>query len=131
MYERKMENDIRCPLEYGIGLLSGKWKSRIICMIGNKKPLRFGEIKSNLLTVTDGVLASTLNELSVLTLIEKHEDSARGISEYKLTEKGKSLIPILQSMCQWSGKYYSKSNEVVMSQCLDCKFYKRWKSENK
>ena len=30
MYQRKLEKDIRCPLEYGMELFGGKWTSRII-----------------------------------------------------------------------------------------------------
>ena len=30
MYQRKLEKDIRCPLEYGMELFGGKWNSRII-----------------------------------------------------------------------------------------------------
>lgn len=129
MYQRKIEQELRCPLEYGINLLNGKWRSRIICMLENKKSLRFSEIKSNLINVTDGVLATTLIEMTKMSLIDKCEDVSNGIYEYRITEKGKSLIPILQSMCQWASKYYSKSSEVVMTQCLDCEFYKNWKNK--
>ena len=31
MYQRKLEPDIRCPLEYGLEIFGGKWNSRIIC----------------------------------------------------------------------------------------------------
>lgn len=127
MYKRKLESDIRCPLEYGISIMSGKWKSRIVCMIGNRKPLRYGEIKSKLMTITDGVLAATLNELIDMGVLVKNEDSSKGVFEYDLTAKGRSLIPVLQGMCQWAGQYYSESSEVVMSQCLDCEFYRKWK----
>ena len=27
MYQRKLEKDIRCPLEYGMELFGGKWNS--------------------------------------------------------------------------------------------------------
>lgn len=29
MYQKKLEKDIRCPLEYGLSVFGGKWKSRI------------------------------------------------------------------------------------------------------
>jgi len=31
MYQPKLEKDIRCPLEYGLAIFGGKWKSRVIC----------------------------------------------------------------------------------------------------
>jgi|GEM_PF-6078733 len=33
MYQRKLEKDIRCPLEYGMELFGGKWNFRIICVL--------------------------------------------------------------------------------------------------
>lgn len=36
LYQKKMEEDIRCPLEYGLSVFGGKWKSRIICVLAAK-----------------------------------------------------------------------------------------------
>lgn len=41
MYKPKLEKDIRCPLEYGLEIFGGKWKSRIICVLSKKKILRY------------------------------------------------------------------------------------------
>lgn len=35
MYQRKLEKDIRCPLEYGMEIFGGKWNSRIIGHAGD------------------------------------------------------------------------------------------------
>ena len=40
MYHKKLESDIRCPLEYGLEVFGGKWKSRVICVLADKKILR-------------------------------------------------------------------------------------------
>lgn len=45
MYKPKLEKDIRCPLEYGLEIFDGKWKSRIICVLSKKKILRYSELK--------------------------------------------------------------------------------------
>lgn len=108
MYRKKTEEDIRCPLEYGMNLLGGKWKSRIVCLIGNKGPQRFGELKSDLVNITDGVLANTLTELTESGMIEKNSHPGQMANDYCLTEKGKSVLPLLQKLCQWSAPYYKK-----------------------
>ncbi len=41
MYQRKLEKDIRCPLEYGMELFGGKWNSRIICVLAALGTLRY------------------------------------------------------------------------------------------
>ena len=43
MYQRKLERDIRCPLEYGMELFGGKWNSHIICVLAVLGTLRYSE----------------------------------------------------------------------------------------
>lgn len=40
--------------------------------------------------------------------------------EYSLTDKGRSVVPILKSICQWSGTFYKEDNENEMTQCQKC-----------
>ena len=55
MYQKKLEKDIRCPLEYGLSVFGGKWKSRIICVLAAKETLRY----SSCSCLWAGCLAST------------------------------------------------------------------------
>ena len=32
-YKKKLDDDIRCPLEYGLAIFGGNWKSRIISVL--------------------------------------------------------------------------------------------------
>ena len=66
MYQRKLEKDIRCPLEYGLEVFGGKWNSRIICVLAAKKVLRYSEIRKEMGNITDAVLASSLKKVSLL-----------------------------------------------------------------
>lgn len=127
MYHKKTEEDIRCPLEYGIRLLDGKWKSRIVCELGNIGSMHFGELKSDLVNISDGVLAKTLNELADMDILIKEADGElKGTICYRLTEKGFSLLPLLRELCRWSAPYYQESSKAVMGHCLQCDFYKQW-----
>ena len=40
--------------------------------------------------------------------------------EYSLTDKGRSVVPILKRICQWSGTFYKEDNENEMTQCQKC-----------
>ncbi|MEI3186581.1 MAG: winged helix-turn-helix transcriptional regulator [Lachnospiraceae bacterium] len=40
--------------------------------------------------------------------------------EYSLTQKGNSIVPILQSICQWSDIFYKEDGENEMVQCQKC-----------
>ena len=106
-YKKKLDDDIRCPLEYGLALFGGKWKSRIICVLSANERLRYSEIRKEMYNITDAVLAATLKELMEAGIIDrKSYDEIPPKVEYFLTEKGKSVVPILQSICEWSGIFY-------------------------
>lgn len=97
MYRKKMEADIRCPLEYGLKVFGGKWKSRVICVLNEKGVLRYSAIRKEMLNVTDAVLSSTLKELINDGLVaRKQYDEIPPRVEYSLTDRGKSVVPILQ-----------------------------------
>ena len=120
-YKKKLEDDIRCPLEYGLTLFGGKWRSRIICVLFAHKKLRYSEIRKEMYNITDAVLAATLKDLIEDGLIKrKSYDEIPPRIEYSLTEKGKSVVPILQSICKWSGIFYKEDNDNEMVQCQKC-----------
>lgn len=123
MYQHKMEDDIRCPLEYGLEIFGGKWKSRIICVLAEKGTLRYSELRKEMSNITDAVLASTLKDLITDDIVHRKSfDEIPPRVEYCLTEKGNSVIPILQSICRWSGAYHKEDNENTMIQCKKCDY---------
>ena len=100
MYKRKLEKDIRCPLEYGLEIFGGKWNSRIICVLAAKQTLRYSELRKEMGNITDAVLASTLKALIANGIVSRKSfDEIPPRVEYALTEKGASVVPILQSIC--------------------------------
>ena len=86
-HKRKTEKDIRCPLEYGLDVFGGKWKSRIICVLSDG-PLRYSRIRDEMSDVTDAALASALRELTASKLIRRvqYEEIPPRV-EYELTKK--------------------------------------------
>ena len=124
MYQRKLEKDIRCPLEYGLEIFGGKWKSRIICVLAAKEVLRYSELRKEMGNITDAVLASTLKELIASQIVTRRSyDEIPPRVEYSLTEKGQSVVPILQSICKWSGAFYKDDSENTMIQCRKCDYH--------
>lgn len=124
MYQRKLEKDIRCPLEYGLEVFGGKWKSRIICVLAAKEVLRYSELRKEMGNITDAVLASTLKELIASQIVTRRSyDEIPPRVEYSLTEKGQLVVPILQSICRWSGAFYKDDSENTMIQCRKCDYH--------
>ena len=123
MYQKKLEKDIRCPLEYGLSVFGGKWKSRIICVLASKEILRYSELRKEMTNITDAVLAITLKELIAdQMIVRKSYHEIPPHVEYSLTEKGKSVVPILQSICRWSGVFYKEDTNPSMPQCQRCDY---------
>lgn len=72
MYHKKLESDIRCPLEYGLEVFGGKWKSRVICVLADKKTLRYSELRAELVNITDAVLSTTLKALIADDIVSRN-----------------------------------------------------------
>ena len=120
-YKRKIEKDIRCPLEYGMDVFGGKWKSRIICVLAAKERLRYSALRKEMYNITDAVLAATLKDLMEDGIVDrKSYDEIPPRVEYFLTQKGASVVPILQSICAWSDIFYKEDSENEMVQCQKC-----------
>lgn len=123
MYKPKLEKDIRCPLEYGLDIFGGKWKSRIICVLSEKKVLRYSLLRKEMTNITDAVLATSLKELINDGIVSRKQyDEIPPRVEYSLTEKGVSVVPILQSICRWAGIYYKNENDMSLHQCEKCDY---------
>ena len=122
-YKKKLEDDIRCPLEYGLTVFGGKWKSRIICVLAASGTLRYSELRNEMCNITDAVLAAALKDLIADGIVgRKSYDEIPPRVEYSLTEKGESVVPILQSICRWAGIYYKEDEEKRMRQCRRCDY---------
>lgn len=106
MPNKKLPSNLpACPVEVTLLLLSNKWTILILRdLLTGKK--RFGEIKKSLSGVSQKVLTANLRSLEEKGIIEREvfpEVPPR--VEYKLTELGKTLEPILDSMHAW-GEFY-------------------------
>ena len=123
MYQPKLEKEIRCPLEHGLDIFGGKWKSRIICVLAEKGVLRYSELRREMTNISDAVLAATLKELIGDDIIVRRQfDEIPPHVEYALSEKGISVVPILQSICRWAGAYHKESVYNTLAQCRKCDY---------
>lgn len=121
MYEKKLEVEIRCPLEYGLNLFSGKWKSRVIYLLTINKNVRYSTLRKELTGITDAVLAATLKEMIADDIIHREQfNEIPPRVEYSLSEKGRSALPMLLGVCQWAAQYVETDEDHVFPQCDYC-----------
>jgi DNA-binding HxlR family transcriptional regulator len=95
------END-KCPIEYTLDVIGGKWKILILYLLMTEKIQRYGELKRNVTGITHKMLSSQLKELESAGVIHRKEyHQIPPKVEYSLSEKGVTLLPILGAMQQW------------------------------
>ncbi len=122
MYIPKTEKEIRCPLEYGMNIFGGKWKSRIICVLNIKKTVRYGELKKLLSNgITDTVLAAALKEMLAdgILIREQYNEMPMRV-EYSLSDMGKSIVPLLWNICKWANIRQKESELPII--CTNCDY---------
>ena len=92
----------KCPLNYAMSLVGGKWKMQIICALNNQGKLRYNELRRKLDGISNTVLASSLKELEEAGLVERTEYLEVPVRvEYCSTEKADRLMPVLEAFSQW------------------------------
>ena len=112
MIETKAKIELpACPVETTLTLIGDKWKVLILrdLLPGTK---RFGELKKSVGNVSQKVLTAQLRAMEENGLV--HREVYAEVPprvEYSLTELGKSLKPILDSMWAWGEEYKSLMSE--------------------
>ncbi|WXR62744.1 helix-turn-helix domain-containing protein [Peptostreptococcaceae bacterium AGR-M142] len=98
------ENYLRCtcPMEFTMNTIAGKWKLVILWHIYEEEVLRYGQLKKKLNNITHKMLSNQLKELVSYDLVHKKVyNQIPPKTEYTLTNRGKTLIPILDMMYEW------------------------------
>lgn len=94
--------DHLCPVEYTLAVIGGKWKPIILWYLAKDEVKRYGEIKKVLEGITHKMLSQQLKELEIDNLVHREEyHQIPPKVEYSLTQKGKTLMPILKTMSDW------------------------------
>ena len=97
-----------CPVEATIELVGGKYKAVILWHLMNKT-LRYSELHRLIPKATDKMLAQQLRELERDGLINRAVyPVVPPKTEYSLTDFGKTIVPILDAMCDWGADYLSE-----------------------
>ena len=104
MAQRCISNESLCTTgcHYTLSLISGKYKMTILYTLMEFGVVRFNEMKRYIGGISYKTLSATLKELEADQLVHREEyPQIPPKVEYSLTERGKSLIPILDNLCQW------------------------------
>lgn len=99
-------NEKNCPMTATMKVVGGKWKFIILNLISLGAPIRFTSLKKKISGITQSVLTTSLRELEEEGIIERKTfPEVPPRVEYSLTSKGKTLEPILKTLCGWGWKH--------------------------
>lgn len=98
---------------YTMSIISGKYKMIILYWLGEFNVLRHNAIHRLIGTISFKMLSTTLKELEADGLIIRvvYPQMPPKV-EYSLSAKGKSLIQILSSLCEWGEKNRPKNHSA-------------------
>lgn len=100
--------DPACPTAEFPFQVGGKWTGMVVVSLLDG-PRRFSELRQALGPVTAKVLAETLREMCRDGLITRRDfDTNPPHVEYEVTELGRSLVPVIDAMRDWSRRYFGE-----------------------
>jgi len=117
---RLKNKSYRCYFEVALDLIGGKWKPVILYHIGHHEVLRYADIRRCIPAITERMLSKQLRELESENIISrKVYPVVPPKVEYRLTDKGKSLIPILNQLKNWGEDYFKNNIELFDNKELE------------
>ena len=85
-----------------LSMIDGKWKLKILYVIGYNEVIRYGELKRQLNSITHKMLSSELKALEYNGLIIRTEyPQIPPRVEYSLSSKGYGLLPMFDALYDW------------------------------
>lgn len=101
-----------------IRVLGGKWKLLILWNLKDEKK-RFSELKRLIPNITEKMLTQQLRELEKDEIINRNVRSKVPLRvDYSFTDYGKSLIPAIESMCEW-GQAHLQRSEAQLTELIE------------
>jgi DNA-binding HxlR family transcriptional regulator len=94
-----------CPVATAVTLIGGKWKLLILRNL-RTRPWRFNELQRDLDGISQKVLTDSLRQMIDDGLVYRHDyQELPPRVEYKLTDLGTKMLPILDALADF-GTYY-------------------------
>jgi DNA-binding HxlR family transcriptional regulator len=113
-YAFKMRGRLyHCAMDVTMDYIGGKWKTVVLWYLRNKT-MRFGELRKQIPEITEKMLSIQLKALEDDGVIERKVYAEVPLRvEYSLTEFGKTLIPVLESIAKWGRNLGENKGKMV------------------
>lgn len=87
-------------------ILGDKWTPQLLRFFANEQSVRFCQLQDLVGGINPRTLSARLTHMESENIIEKIATASTTRCEYRLTEKGRGLLPIIRDMQTW-GEHYS------------------------
>ncbi|TMM56836.1 helix-turn-helix transcriptional regulator [Maribacter algarum] len=103
-----------CCTSITMGIIGGKWKTVILYHLINS-PLRYNELRKQMISVTERTLSLQLKNLEEDGIVKRKVYTSKPPLkvEYSLTDLGKTLIPLLKAIAEWGDQLVAKQNVIA------------------
>jgi DNA-binding HxlR family transcriptional regulator len=99
------DKEYKCGIDVTLAVIGGKWKSAILYHLA-QQTMRFSELQRQFTATSRKMLTQQLRELEQDDLVHREVyPQVPPKVEYSLTDKGRSIKPILDLMCDWGAGY--------------------------
>jgi transcriptional regulator, MarR family len=102
-----------CPVRNVLSRIGDKWSMLVLFTLETNKNQRFKELQRNIPDISQKMLTTTLKMLEGDNLV--HREAFPEIPprvEYSLTDKGQSLLPLIDNLLVWASE---NINDIIES----------------
>ncbi len=101
-----------CPVQHSLQFIGGKWRIGILWSLKDRCR-RFGELRKDVLGISEKMLIQELRHLEQLKIVQRKDfPIVPPKVEYSLTERGKTLIPMIENVVAWGYADMAKNQTV-------------------
>ncbi len=92
-----------CPVRNVLSRVGDKWSMLVLFTLEGQPSIRFKELQRSIPDISQKILTATLKMLEADGLINREAfPEVPPRVEYSLTEKGKSLLPLIDALLSWA-----------------------------
>ncbi|ROU03675.1 winged helix-turn-helix transcriptional regulator [Histidinibacterium lentulum] len=93
--------EIPCPMRIATETMGGRWRPGILWRLMDG-PMRYGELRRGMPWISEKILIRHLRDLEAAGLILRTDHGTQPPQvDYRLTEAGQTLGPVLTAMAAW------------------------------
>ncbi len=106
MKELRAHSDMNCPMDALLKILMGPWTTYILWLVTSNGPMRFGQLKKQMPTISSKMLTERLRMLEEVGIFHREQEATIPPKvTYSMTERGRDLNKVLGDLHALSMKW--------------------------